>query len=106
MAKKAAKKRTKKIKRRRKHRQGVMYAVDIKRIKMILLRKNLTITEIAKTLQLSRQAVYDMMDSTKLHRGDTINKLADVLGVQPWEILGDEKSIIELEKKDKRRQKR
>jgi len=91
-------------KTKRKIRIDMTYTVDYDHIKTLILRRGLSIAGIARMLRCSRQAVYDIL-SKERHRAETINKLADVLGVQPWEILGDEESIIELEKKDKRRQK-
>jgi len=100
------KKKVQKTKAKRKARIDITYTVDYDRIKRLMLRRGLSITGIAKMLRCSRQAVYDMLNYKERHRAITINRLAHVLGVQPWEIVGDEESVIELEKKIRKKQKK
>ncbi|RKX58568.1 MAG: hypothetical protein DRP37_07845 [Thermodesulfobacteriota bacterium] len=69
--------------------ETLRYTLDKARIKMIMLHQDLTVVELAKRLGCSRQNVYGILLDGTLHNMKTVRRMANVLGVAPWEILKD-----------------
>lgn len=65
------------------------------RIKEVMVEKGVSSIYLAKSLNVSKQTISNIINGRTMPSIDTLEKAADVLGVPIWQFFDDPKKIVE-----------